>query len=73
MMPEMDGFELVVVLQAKAAWREIPVVTARNLTVEDQRRLSSVEQILSKHAFPLAELVARVCALFDTEKPRKRA
>jgi CheY-like chemotaxis protein len=25
LMPEMDDFELVVALQAKAAWREIPV------------------------------------------------
>jgi signal transduction histidine kinase/CheY-like chemotaxis protein len=77
MMPEMDGFELVAALQAKAAWREIPVVvvTALDLTAEDRRRLSGgVEQILSKHAFPLAELMARVCALLEAgEKPRKRA
>jgi adenylate cyclase len=77
MMPEMDGFELVAALQAKAAWREIPVVvvTALDLTAEDRRRLSGgVEQILSKHAFPLAEVMARVCALLEGgEKPRKRA
>jgi CheY-like chemotaxis protein len=77
MMPEMDGFELVAALQAKAAWREIPVVvvTALDLTAEDRRRLSvGVKQILSKHAFPLAELMARVCALLEGgEKPRKRA
>jgi CheY-like chemotaxis protein len=68
MMPEMDGFELVAALQAKAAWREIPivVVTALDLTAEDRRRLSGgVEQILSKNAFPLAELMARVCALLE--------
>jgi CheY-like chemotaxis protein len=77
MMPEMDGFELVAALQAKAAWREIPVVvvTALDLTAEDRRRLSGgVKQILSKHAFPLAELMARVCALLETgEKARKSA
>ncbi|HEY2532387.1 MAG TPA: response regulator, partial [Xanthobacteraceae bacterium] len=77
MMPEMDGFELVAALQAKVAWREIPVVvvTALDLTAEDRRRLSGgVKQILSKHAFPLAELMARVCALLEGgEKPRKRA
>jgi CheY-like chemotaxis protein/two-component sensor histidine kinase len=75
MMPEMDGFELVAALQVKAAWREIPivVVTALDLTAEDRRRLSGgVEQILSKHAFPLAELMARVCTLLEG-KPRKRA
>jgi PAS domain S-box-containing protein len=76
MMPEMDGFELVAALQANAAWRDIPVVvvTALDLTAEDRRRLSgSVEQILSKHAFPPSELMARVCALLEgVEKPQKR-
>jgi CheY-like chemotaxis protein len=77
MMPEMDGFELVAALQAKAAWREIPVVvvTALDLTAEDRRQLDGgVKQILSKNAFPLAELMARVCALLETgEKALKRA
>jgi CheY-like chemotaxis protein len=66
MMPEMDGFELVAALQANAAWRDIPVVvvTALDLTAEDRRRLNGgVDQILSKHAFPPAELIARVGAL----------
>src|SRR5215469_9817415 len=68
MMPEMDGFELVAALQANAAWRTIPVVvvTALDLTAEDRRRLNGgVEQILSKQAFPLAEMMARVCALLE--------
>jgi CheY-like chemotaxis protein len=64
-------------LQAKTAWREIPVVvvTALDLTAEDRRRLSGgVEQILSKHAFPLAEVMRRVCALLEGgEELRKRA
>ena len=75
MMPEMDGFELVAALQAKAAWREIPVVvvTALDLTTEDRRRLSGgVKQILSKHAFPLAELMARVCALLEAGRSPER-
>jgi CheY-like chemotaxis protein len=76
MMPEMDGFEVVAALQAKPAWREIPVivVTALDLTAEDRRRLSGgVTQILSKPAFPLAELMARVCALLEGgEQLRKR-
>jgi len=75
MMPEMDGFELVAALQAKADWREIPivVVTALDLTAEDRRRLNGgVKQILSKSAFPLAELVGRVRALLEGgEKPPK--
>jgi signal transduction histidine kinase/CheY-like chemotaxis protein len=77
MMPEMDGFELVAALQANPAWLDIPVVvvTALDLTAEDHQRLSGgVEQILSKHAFPPAELKARVCALLEgVGKPQKRA
>ena len=77
MMPEMDGFELVAALQTNAAWRAIPVVvvTALDLTAEDRQRLNGgVEHILSKHAFPPAELLARLGALLEgTEKPRKRA
>jgi len=76
MMPEMDGFQLVAALQGNASWRDIPVVvvTALDLTAEDRRRLSGgVEQILSKHAFAPAELMARVCALLEgVEKPQKR-
>jgi len=75
MMPEMDGFELVAALQANAAWRAIPVVvvTALDLTAEDRRRLNGgVEQILSKHAFPPAELMARLGALLgETRKAQK--
>jgi GAF domain-containing protein/DNA-binding response OmpR family regulator len=75
MMPETDGFELVAALQANAAWREIPVivVTALDLTAEDRRRLNGgVEHILSKHAFPPAELMARVGALLgETRKAQK--
>jgi CheY-like chemotaxis protein len=75
MMPEMDGFELVAALQANAAWRAIPVVvvTALDLTAEDRQRLNGgVEQILSKHAFPPAELMARLGALLgETRKAQK--
>ena len=68
MMPEMDGFELVTALQGKAAWREIPivVVTALDVTTEDRRRRGGrLNQILSKQAFPLAEVMAHVCALLE--------
>jgi signal transduction histidine kinase/CheY-like chemotaxis protein len=71
MMPEMDGFQLVAALQANAAWRDIPVVvvTALDLTAEDRQRLNGgVEQILSKHAFAPAELMARVSALLEEVK-----
>ena len=71
MMPEMDGFELVAALQVDTRWRDIPVVvvTALDLTAEDRRRLNGgVEQILSKHAFPPAELMARLGALLGKAK-----
>ena len=71
MMPEMDGFELVAALQADTRWRDIPVVvvTALDLTAEDRQRLNGgVEHILSKHAFPPAELMARVGALLGKAK-----
>jgi CheY-like chemotaxis protein len=76
MMPEMDGFQLVATLQGNAAWRAIPVVvvTALDLTAEDRQRLNGgVEQILSKHAFPPADLMARVGALLgEARKVQKR-
>jgi len=51
MMPEMDGFELVEELRRHDAWRAIPilVITAKELTSEDRRRLNGyVERILQK-------------------------
>jgi signal transduction histidine kinase/CheY-like chemotaxis protein len=75
MMPEMDGFELVAALQANAAWRAIPVVvvTALDLTAEDRQRLNGgVEHILSKHAFPPAELMARVGDLLGKAKTDRK-
>jgi CheY-like chemotaxis protein len=75
MMPEMDGFELVAALQANTRWRDIPVVvvTSLDLTAADRRRLSGrVEKILSKHAFPPAELMTRLGALLgETRKVQK--
>jgi CheY-like chemotaxis protein len=75
MMPEMDGFELVAALQANASWRDIPVVvvTALDLTVDDRKRLNGgVQHVLSKHAFPPAELMARVATLLRHVKKTQR-
>jgi CheY-like chemotaxis protein len=63
MMPEMDGFEFIVELRKREAWRHIPVVviTAKDLTDDDRQRLSgSVERVLLKGAFTREELLARV-------------
>ena len=53
MMPEMDGFEFVRRLQETADWRSIPVVvvTAKDITEDDLRRLRGyAQQILRKDA-----------------------
>jgi GAF domain-containing protein/DNA-binding response OmpR family regulator/anti-sigma regulatory factor (Ser/Thr protein kinase) len=51
MMPEMDGFEFLDELRARADWRDIPVVviTAKDLTEADRNRLNGgVERIIQK-------------------------
>jgi CheY-like chemotaxis protein len=66
MMPEMDGFQVVAALQQEPAWRDIPVIviTARDLTAEDRRRLNSgVQSVLVKDALRPTDLVARIRAL----------
>jgi CheY-like chemotaxis protein len=63
MMPEMDGFEFVAELRKRSEWRNIPVVviTAKELTGEDKRRLNGlVERVLLKGAFTREELLGRV-------------
>jgi signal transduction histidine kinase/CheY-like chemotaxis protein len=51
MMPEMDGFEFLEEMRRKSEWHDIPVVviTARDLTEADRRRLNGgVERIIQK-------------------------
>jgi CheY-like chemotaxis protein len=53
-MPEMDGFKFIEALGTQEAWRSIPivVVTAKDVTEEDRRRLNgSVEQLLQKGTY----------------------
>ena len=55
MMPQMDGFEVAERLHAHERWRTIPVVvvTAKDLTDEDRRRLNgSVMRVVSKGGGP---------------------
>jgi PAS domain S-box-containing protein len=72
MMPEMDGFELLEELRAKAEWRSIPVVviTAKELTEEDRLRLSGslllsgcVKRVLQKGQYRREDLLREVRAL----------
>jgi CheY-like chemotaxis protein len=63
MMPGMDGFEFVAAVQRHAEWRRIPIIvlTAKDLTEEDRRKLNGqVERVLSKGAFGPEELLSEV-------------
>jgi len=63
LMPEMDGFEFVAHLRQNEKWRSIPVVvlTATNLSTEDQARLHGyVETIFQKESYSRDELLVRI-------------
>jgi PAS domain S-box-containing protein len=65
-MPEMDGFEFLEALRARAEWRTIPVVvvTARELAEADRRRLTGmVERIVEKGTYGREQLLEEVRAL----------
>ena len=74
MMPEMDGFEFAAELWRNPDWRSIPivVVTARDLTAEDRRRLNGhVETILQKQGDSRESLLSQVRDLLrDSSAPR---
>jgi len=67
MLPGMDGFQLVAKMQQQEALREIPVLvlTAKNLTREDQDRLTGppVQQVLQKGACSKEDLLRAVRSL----------
>ncbi len=67
MMPGMDGFQLVAEMQQHQALREIPVLvlTAKNLTQEDQDRLTGppVQQVIQKGACSKENLLRAVRTL----------
>ena len=63
LMPELDGFEVVAALRQHSDWRTIPIVvlTARDLSEEDRRRLSGqVERVLHKVPFSRQDLLAEI-------------
>jgi signal transduction histidine kinase/DNA-binding response OmpR family regulator len=75
MMPEMDGFEFVAELRRHEAWRAIPVVvvTAKELTAEDRRRLNGyVEKILEKGAYTRDTLLREVRDLVAASVARRK-
>jgi signal transduction histidine kinase/DNA-binding response OmpR family regulator len=80
MMPEMDGFEFLDELRHHAEWRDIPVVvvTAKDLTEEDHRRLNGeVERVLQKDAptrdAMLREVSATLARCLERGRARKAA
>jgi len=63
MMPEMDGFEFLSELRRQASWRDIPVVvvTARDLSEEDHRRLNGfVSSVIQKSGQAREQLLHEV-------------
>jgi CheY-like chemotaxis protein len=63
MMPGVDGFEVVVRMQAEPEWRHIPVVivTAKDLTVEDRARLGgAADRVIQKNGSRRDTLASRV-------------
>lgn len=76
MMPEMDGFEFLEELRRHPEWRGIPVVvvTSKDLTEEDHRRLNGgVERILQKDAPTRDEMLREVSATLARCVGRGRA
>jgi len=60
MMPVMDGFDFLLEMRAHAEWQDIPVIvlTAKDLTDEDQRILSGrVQQVIEKSAYSREQLM----------------
>ena len=63
MMPVMDGFEFVIELRKVDAWHQIPivVVTAKDVTEEDRRRLNGdVVGLVQKSGMDRESLLAQI-------------
>ncbi len=63
MMPVMDGIEFVTALHREERWREIPIIvlTAKDLSAEDRRRLNGgVQGVLKKGALSREELLREI-------------
>jgi adenylate cyclase len=74
LMPEMDGFEFLAELRRHATWRDTPVLvlTAKDLTDEDRRRLNGeVERVIEKGASGREELLQEVGRLLAASIERR--
>jgi CheY-like chemotaxis protein/anti-sigma regulatory factor (Ser/Thr protein kinase) len=75
MMPVMDGFEFVMEMRKVEAWRGIPivVVTAKDITDDDRRRLNGdVVGLIQKGGLDRESLLAQLREQIDSLKPRDR-
>jgi CheY-like chemotaxis protein len=73
MMPEMDGFEFVAELRKSESGRRIPVVvvTAKELSEEDRRRLNGqVRRVLHKGSFSREELSSELRRALESGRRR---
>ena len=73
MMPEMDGFEFVAELRKSESGRRIPVVvvTAKDLSQEDRRRLNGqVRRVLHKGSFSREELSSELRRALEAGRRR---
>jgi YesN/AraC family two-component response regulator len=76
MMPELDGFAVLEVLQANDQLRDIPVIvlTARVLDETDFERLSrGVAAVLSKGVFTTQEMLERIQTILARHQAAGRA
>jgi AraC-like DNA-binding protein len=72
MMPEMDGFEVLEIMQDHERLRQVPVIvlTAQELSVFDMTRLQrGVTAILGKGLFSMDEVLSQVEAALSRVKP----
>ena len=73
-MPEMDGFEFMDTLRRRQNAPAIPVIviTAKDLTEEDRRRLNGgVERIIQKGATSQGDVIELVRALLTGKTDKK--
>lgn len=71
MMPEMDGFEFLQVLRQEPQWRCVPIVivTGKNLSSDDRRRLTdNVQVVLQKGDYLQEALLNEVREMLARER-----
>jgi signal transduction histidine kinase/CheY-like chemotaxis protein len=73
MIPHVDGFEVLRALRSRPATRDLPVivVTAKDLTDEDRKRLSrNAEQVILKQALRMDDLRTEIRGLLAAHRAR---